>query len=158
MIACNRVLVLMDTCFSGTFDPKYKPQTSAQLRSLVEDGTLLEQINMMLKLTARWCLTSASDEYVADTGGEDGHSPFAAAFMAALDTRGGPDALLKLDEIWNKIQDSKHADIYNELEQNPQRAGLKTFERPEPRKGQFGAKVELYEESDFLLFPTVIDP
>ena len=158
LIACNRVLVLMDTCFSGTFDPKYKPQTSAQLRSLVEDGTLLEQINMMLKLTARWCLTSASDEYVADTGGTNGHSPFAAAFMAALDTRGGPDTLLKLDEIWNKIQDSKHADIYDELEQNPQRAGLKTFERPEPRKGQFGAKVELYEESDFLLFPTVVDP
>ena len=158
LIACNRVLVLMDTCFSGTFDPKYNPQTSAQLRSLVEDGTLLDQINMMLKLTARWCLTSASGEYVADTGGTNGHSPFAAAFMAALDTRGGPDTLLELDEIWDKIQGSKHADIYNELEQNPQRAGLETFERPEPRKGQFGAKAELYEESDFLLFPTVVTP
>ena len=153
LIACNRVLVLMDTCFSGTFDPKYKPQTSAQLRSLVEDGTLLDQINMMLKLTARWCLTSASDEYVADTGGANGHSPFAAAFMAALDTNGGPDNLLKLDEIWQRIQESKNASIYNTLERNPQRAGLKTFERPEPRKGQFGAKEELYEESDFLLFP-----
>ena len=158
LIACNRVLVLMDTCFSGTFDPKYKPQTSAQLRSLVEDGTLLDQINMMLKLTARWCLTSASGEYVADTGGTNGHSPFAAAFMAALDTNGGPDNLLKLDEIWQKIQESKNADIYNTLEQNPERARLKVFKRPEPRKGQFGSKVELYEESDFLLFPTVTAP
>ena len=158
LIACDRVLVMMDTCFSGTFDPKYKPSISPQLRSLVDDGTLLEQIKMMLKLTARWCLTSASSEYVADTGGVNGHSPFAAAFMAALETNGGPDNLLKLDEIWQKIQDSKNADIYNELEQNPQWAGLKTFERPEPRKGQFGSKAELYEESDFLLFPTVTAP
>ena len=149
---------MMDTCFSGTFDPKYQPNTSPQLRSLVDDGTLLEQIKMMLKLTARWCLTSASSEYVADTGGINGHSPFAAAFVAALETNGGPDNLLKLDEIWDKIQESKNAHIYNELEQNPQWAGLKTFERPEPRKGQFGAKAELYEESDFLLFPTVVTP
>ena len=158
LITCDRVLVMMDTCFSGTFDPKYKPSISPQLRSLVDDGTLLEQIRMMLKLTARWCLTSASSEYVADTGGINGHSPFAAAFMAALDTNGGPDNLLKLDEIWQKIQESKNADIYNTLEQNPERARLKVFKRPEPRKGQFGAKAELYEESDFLLFPTVTSP
>ena len=158
LIKCNRVLVLMDTCFSGTFDPKYKPQTSAQLRSLVEDGTLLEQINMMLKLTARWCLTSASGEYVADTGGRNGHSPFAAAFMTALDTNGGSDNLLKLDEIWTKIQESRNASIYDTLERNPQQAGLPTFERPEPRKGQFGTKAELYQESDFLLFPTMTEP
>ena len=158
LIKCNRVLVLMDTCFSGTFDPKYTPQTSAQLRSLVEGGTLLEQINMILKLTARWCLTSASGEYVADTGGRNGHSPFAAAFMVALDTNGGSDNLLKLDEIWTQIQESRNASIYDTLEQNPERAGLKAFERPEPRKGQFGAKAELYEESDFLLFPTVTEP
>ena len=148
----------MDTCFSGTFDPQYEPQPSAQMRSLVDGGTLLERIKMMLTLTARWCLTSASSEYVADTGGVNGHSPFAAAFMAALDTNGGADNLLRLDEIWQEIQESKNAHIYNTLEQNPERAGLKTFERPEPRKGQFGTKEELFQESDFLLFPTVTAP
>ena len=84
-----------------------------------------------------------------------GHSPFAMAFMAALDTNGGPDNLLRLGEIWQKIWESKDADTYNKIEQNPAIAGLETFERPEPRKGQFGAKEELYEESDFLLFPKV---
>ena len=155
LITCKRVLVLMDTCFSGTFDPKYKPKVSPQMRSLVEDGSLLDQIDMTLKLTARWLLTSASSEYVSDSGGKNGHSPFAAAFIASLDTNGGTDNLLKLDEIWQKIQESKNARVYDEAEQNPEIVGMDTFERPEPRKGQFGAKQELYQESDFLFFPRV---
>ena len=163
LIRCKRVLVLLDTCASGTFDPEYKPKSSLQLRSLVDEGTLLDQINTKLKLTARWVLTSASSEYVSDDSyvfSDDGiktkgHSPFAMAFMAALDTNGGPDNLLRLGEIWQKIWESKDADTYNKIEQNPAIAGLETFERPEPRKGQFGAKEELYEESDFLLFPKV---
>ena len=79
------------------------------MRSIIDDGTLLEQINNMLKLPARWCLTAASNEYVADGSG---HSPFAAAFLEVLDTKGGQDNLLKLDEIWRKIYESRNADIY----------------------------------------------
>ena len=156
LIKCDRILVLMDTCFSGTFDPKYKPQTSVQVRSLVDNGTLLQQIKMMLRLTARWCLTSASSEYVADRG-QGGHSPFAAAFLEALNTRGGRDNLLKLDEIWEKIYESRNADIYEQIAAEFERLTGEKFELPEPRKGQFGSKPELYEESDFLLFPIMID-
>ena len=153
LIKCDRILVMMDTCFSGTFDPKYKPRISPQVRSIIDDGTLLEQINNMLKLPARWCLTAASNEYVADGSG---HSPFAAAFLEVLDTKGGQDNLLKLDEIWRKIYESRNADIYKSYIRAFEEQG-KEFKLPEPRKGQFGAKSELYEESDFLLFPLMTD-
>lgn len=157
LIRCDRILVLMDTCFSGTFDPSYTPRPSGDLRSVVNEGPLLQQINLKLKLSARWCLTSASNEYVADEGGKGGHSPFAAAFLEALNTRGGPDNLLKLDEIWDKILDSKNNPHYHEVvAPDYERKTGEKFKLPEPRKGQFGAK-ELYEESDFFLFPLTMD-
>ena len=58
----------------------------------------------MLGLQARWCLTAAGDEYVAD--GMSGRSPFASAFLNALNTKGGDDFLLDLDEVWGAIEKS----------------------------------------------------
>ena len=140
LIACDRILVLLDTCFSGTFDPHFEPLP--EMKGVLENMSLLEQVKRKLTLDARWCLTASGTEYVVD--GEMGHSPFTAAFLNALDTKGGDDSLLVLEEVWEKVQDSNKAPVYDKLEASH-------YQRPQPRKGQFGNKS--FNESDFLFFP-----
>ena len=96
-------------------------------------------------MNARWCLTAAGVEYALD-GGNQGNSPFAKAFLNALNTKGGDDFLLNLDEVWSEVYKSRDAEVY----QDSKDVGwIDKF--PEPRKGQFGKRS--FNESDFLFFP-----
>ena len=140
LIACDRILVLLDTCFSGTFDPHFEPLP--EMKGVLENMSLLQKVKRKLTLDARWCLTASGTEYVVD--GHMGHSPFTAALLNALDTKGGDDSLLVLDEVWENVQKSNEAPIYDMLEASE-------IQRPQPRKGQFGKKS--FNESDFLFFP-----
>ena len=142
LIKCPRILVSLDTCFSGTFDPNYKPPPP--LRGHFDGKTLLEQLELKLRLEAKWCLTAAGVEFVAD--GDTGRSPFATAFLNALNTKGGQDFVLTLDEVWQVVEKSKDAPVYDRI--------IKEYNvgRPQPRKGQFGNS---FKESDFLFFPIV---
>ncbi len=142
-IACSRILVLLDTCDSGTFDPNFVPQEPL-VKGPVDYQSLLEQIKRKLDYRARWCLTAAGQEFVFDS--RIGHSPFASAFLNALNTKGGDDSLLVLDEVWNEIEKSKAHPAYDIMIE----ATGQTFKRPQPRRGQFSVSLE---ESDFLFFP-----
>ena len=143
-ITCDRLLVLLDTCSSGPFDPDFEPLPELRIRSL-RDDSLLQQVNTKLMLDARWCLTAAGVEYALD-GGNEGNSPFAKAFLNALNTKGGDDSLLNLDEVWSEVHKSREAPIYQIFME-----GGKIQDFPEPRKGQFGKRS--FNESDFLFFP-----
>ena len=144
-IACRRILVLLDTVFSGTFDPNFEPPPV--LRGLLEYMST-SHIKKILALDARWCLTATGNQYLVDS--MSGHSPFAAAFLNALNTKGGEDFLLTLDEVWKEIQKSKDDPIYDRIIEHTLKSGI-DFERPEPRKGQFGKSS--HAESSFLFFP-----
>ena len=156
LIACDRILVLMDTCYSGTFDRDFDPSKSIALKGPLLDAksSLSQKISMRLELGARWCLTASGVEYVSARQDAGEHSPFAAAFLNALNTRGGEDSLLMLDEIWKEIEKSKDDPIYDQLiEYLRKKKSSVEGMHPEPRKGQFGN--ESHYESDFLLFPKV---
>ena len=147
LIKCPRVLVSLDTCQSGPFDPNFEAQPS--LRGQFDEKSLLERLEIQLRLEAKWCLTAAGMEFVAD--GDTGRSPFATAFLNALNTKGGSDSVLTLDEVWQEVEKSKDAKVYEDYIELFKKLG-KEFIRPQPRKGQFG---ESFEESDFLFFPIV---
>ena len=143
-IACDRILVLLDTCASGPFDPGFQHLPELPLKSLT-NNSLLHMVNTKLMLDARWCLTAAGVEYAVGGGYKD-NSPFAKAFLNALNTKGGDDSLLNLDEIWSEIYKSREAKIYQDFKD-----GGRIEKFPEPRKGQFGKRS--FNESDFLFFP-----
>ena len=105
LMQCKRVLVLLDTCDSGTFDPNFAPLSPMRGDEVSHQKTLLERLKVELSLEARWCLTAAGKGYVTDGG--TGYSPFAAAFLKALNTKGNADSVLTLDEVWKEIEKSK---------------------------------------------------
>ena len=147
---CQRILVMLDTCFSGTFDPDFVVLPADPVLRQIFDGTsLLKKIKAVLQSPARWCLTAAGDQYVVDGG--INHSPFANAFLTALNTRGGGDLLLELDEVWKEIQKSKDDAIYAIVMEKEKEKGNE-FKLPEPRKGRFGTSSS---ESNFYFFPKV---
>ena len=153
LITCPRILVLLDTCYSGTFDPDFKPP-DIEMKDFLDGLSLLKQIQATLRLEARWCLTAAGVEKVASgKGTETGRSPFAEAFLNALNTNGGEDFVLKLDEVWQEIEGSKSNPIYETIIEQEKKKG-KDFDPPVPRKARFGKK-SILPESDFLFFPKI---
>ena len=150
LIECPRLLVLLDMDQSGTFDPNFKPLPHA--KGLLDETKMLKMIKQKLGFEARWYLTAAGQEKVLSASGEDGKSvsPFTKAFLNALNTKGGDDFLLTLDEVWEEIEKSKDDPAYEKLIEAHPKAG-EDFNLPEPRKGQFGESH--LRESDFLFFP-----
>ena len=104
-MGCKHIFLVMDTCYSGTFDhriamrgeaDKFKPHLQAD-------------IEQKLKYMTRWYLTSGAKEQVSD-GIPGRHSPFARELLEALRSKGGSDSLLTIEEIltyFEKLNDPK---------------------------------------------------
>ena len=120
-IDCQHILVIMDACFSGTFDPLIARRGDEEI---YDETNRDEFINRKLKYKTRLYITSGGKEYVPD-GRPNAHSPFARSFITAIRSFGGEDNILTFNEIISYIEKTK----------------------PEPRYGEFG---DNEPGSDFL--------
>ena len=114
-IPCDHILLVMDVCFSGTFDPVIARSRSTVYESL-DDAELL--VRKLSKKTRRY-LTSGGKEYVSD-GIPGQHSPFAQKFIEILKSRGGEDRIITLQEIYPVMQRLKTLPRTGEFGQNEQ--------------------------------------
>jgi hypothetical protein len=122
-IPCNHVLLVMDVCFGGTFDPLVAAKSRAA--DLYTEVTNEEFIQRKKKYKTRLYLTSGGKEYVPD-GRPGHHSPFARKFLEAMRNYGGNDGILTMNEIIQYVEKVE----------------------PQPRFGEFG---DNEPGSDFIL-------
>lgn len=92
-IKCDHIVLVMDVCFGGTFDP-----VLASSRSVYDQIDNTEFIIKKLSTRTRKYLTSGGKEYVSD-GVAGKHSPFTVWMLEALKTNGGEDRLLTFSEL-----------------------------------------------------------
>jgi len=96
---CEHVLLVLDSCFSGTVDPTLAMASSTRAfgtgRGFVSTAEYLER---KLAYRTRRYITAGGNEYVPD-GRPGHHSPFSRQFLEALRTYGGSDGVLTLEEI-----------------------------------------------------------
>ena len=100
-IPCNHILLVMDVCFGGTFDPMIASRSRAT--DMYADITNEEYLSRKSKYVTRYYLTSGGKEYVPD-GRPGQHSPFARKFIEALRNYGGSDHILTINEILQYIE------------------------------------------------------
>ncbi len=122
-IPCSHILLVMDVCFGGTFDPIIASKGRAA--DMYTEVTNEEFIERKKKYKTRLYLTSGGKEYVPD-GRPGHHSPFARKFLEALRNYGGNDGILTVNEIIQYIEKVE----------------------PQPRFGEFG---DNEPGSDFIL-------
>ena len=99
-IPSQHILLTMDVCFGGTFDPVIARSRAADSYSEVSQNEFLVR---KLSSKTRKYITSGGKEYVSD-GVAGKHSPFAAKFIEALRTNGGSDRILVISEILSVLE------------------------------------------------------
>ena len=90
-MACNHIFLVMDTCYSGTFDRRIAMHGEA--KDVYNRSLSQADIEQRLGYMTRWYLTSGANERVPD------NSLFARAFLDALRSEGGNDNILTIQEI-----------------------------------------------------------
>jgi len=94
-IGAPHIFIVLDACFSGTFDPGLSRNIT---ESMYTDVGRLELLQRKLELRTRQFMTSGGKEYVKD-GRPGMNSPFAARFLEALRSDGGRDGILTYSEF-----------------------------------------------------------
>ncbi len=102
---CDHIFLVMDVCFGGTFDEN---TASRSLDEAYGEPSQSELITRKLQFKTRKYLTSGGKEYVSD-GVAGKHSPFAKQFIEALDSKGGNDGILTLNELLTYVEKLKTA-------------------------------------------------
>lgn len=94
-IPCSHILVVLDVCYGGTFNP------AIASRGVVDDYSDIDRqifISSKLRYRSRKYITSGGKVYVSD-GVKGNHSPFARRFIEALRAGGGQDRILTFSEV-----------------------------------------------------------
>ena len=102
---CEHIFLVMDVCFGGTFDEN---TASRNLDEVYGEPSQSELIARKLQFRTRKYLTSGGKEYVSD-GVKGNHSPFAKQFISALNSLGGNDGILTLNEMLTYVEKLKTA-------------------------------------------------
>ena len=102
-IPCEHILLTMDVCFGGTFDPVIAKSRGTES---VAELTTTEFLVRKLSYKTRKYITSGGKEYVSD-GIPGKHSPFASKLLEALKSGGGTDRLLTIGEINSYLEKIK---------------------------------------------------
>jgi hypothetical protein len=123
-IPCNHILLVMDVCFGGTFDPIVAAGHRGA-EDIYDDVSKAEFVKRKMRYKTRLYLTSGGKEYVPD-GRPGQHSPFARKFLEALRDYGGADRILTVYEVVRYVEKAD----------------------PQPHFGEFG---DNEPGSDFLL-------
>jgi Caspase domain len=119
-IPSEHVLLTMDVCFGGTFDPMIAANRNIESGETDVNEFLVRKLGQK----TRKYLTSGGKTYVSD-GIPGKHSPFTLKLLQAFSEGGGSDHILTLTEIKSYIEKLK----------------------PEPRLGSFG---DDKTDSDFV--------
>ena len=92
---CKHIFLVLDTCYSGTFDRLIAMRGRAEALS---ERLTETDIQRKFQYTTRWYLTSGGNEIVYDD------SPFVRQLLEALRSKGGVDNILTKDEILSYVQ------------------------------------------------------
>jgi hypothetical protein len=103
---CEHIFLVMDVCFGGTFDESVASR--GDVDGAYAEASQSEMIVRKLQFRTRKYLTSGGKEYVSD-GIKGSHSPFAKQFIDALESTGGNDGMLTLNELMTYIEKLKTA-------------------------------------------------
>jgi len=123
----KHILLMMDVCFGGTFDPQLASKNLRGNETPVKpnDDEIEAFINRKLQSKTRRYITSGGKEYVSD-GSPGQHSPFVRKFLEALRSYGGKDRVMTIAEILTYLETIT----------------------PQPHHGEFGSNEP---GSDFLM-------
>jgi WD40 repeat protein len=114
-IPCDHILLVMDVCFGGTFDPVIAGRSRAA--DIYADISDEEFITRKKKYKTRLYMTSGGKEYVPD-GRPGHHSPFARRFIEALRNYGGKDKILTINELLLFIEKVEPQPCFGEFGDN----------------------------------------
>lgn len=128
-IPSKHILLTMDVCFGGTFDPVIARSGSRGGEDMYKEIETNAFINRKLRYKTRKYITSGGKQYVPD-GRPGMHSPFANKFLEALRSYGGRDNIITLPELYGWLEKIN----------------------PEPRVGGFGTNEA---GSDFIFVSTI---
>lgn len=114
-IPCDHILLVMDVCFGGTFDPIIASRSRGS--DIYADISNEEFVSRKHKYKTRLYLTSGGKDYVPD-GRPGYHSPFARRFIEALRNYGGKDGILTINEILQFIEKVEPQPCFGEFGDN----------------------------------------
>jgi len=99
----QHILLAMDVCFGGTFDPLIARSGSRGGEDMYKEIETNAFINRKLRFKTRKYITSGGKQYVPD-GRPGMHSPFASKFLEGLRSYGGRDNIITLPELYGWLE------------------------------------------------------
>ena len=112
----KHILLVMDACYSGTFDRRVGEAGSRGAADYA-DLQLPELLANKIRLSTRKYITSGGKDYVPD-GAPGHHSPFVAHLLEALRSYGGRQGFLTFNQILASVEQTKPTPYWGEFGDN----------------------------------------